>query len=61
MIGKVTKFASEVKVEMAKVTWSTRQELVHSTIVVLSAMAFLATFVGAIDLVFSQIVKVLLG
>ena len=61
MIGKIIKFTSEVKVEMSKVTWSTRQELMTSTIIVLSAMAFLALFVGAVDLVFSQIVKVLLA
>ncbi len=61
MFGKVGKFVSEVKVEMSKVTWSTREELIHSTGIVLAAIGFLALFVGAIDLLFSQIVKMLLG
>ena len=45
---------------MLKVTLPTRQELINSTLIVLAAMGFLAFFVGAVDLLFSQIVKVLL-
>jgi preprotein translocase subunit SecE len=60
MIGKTKKFISEVKVEMSKVTWSTRQELIHSTLIVLGAMAFLAIFVGIADLFFSQVINLLL-
>jgi preprotein translocase subunit SecE len=57
VIGKVRKFFGEVKVEMSKVTWSSRAELVYSTAVVLVAMAFLSVFIGFWDLVFSQVVN----
>jgi len=60
MLGKVTKFLSEVKVELSKVTWSSRQELVHSTIIVLVTMAFLAVYIGIIDSLFSTLVRIIM-
>ena len=60
MFGKIKKFIGEIKLEMSKVTWSSRQELVNSTIVVLTAMAFLATFVGIVDFFFSHAVKIII-
>lgn len=60
MIGKVKKFVSEVKTEMSKVTWSTRQELVNSTMIVLAAMAFLSVFVGVTDIVMGQLMKLIM-
>ncbi len=60
MIGKVKKFVSEVKTEMSKVTWSSRAELVNSALIVLAAMAFLSVFVGTVDIVLSQAMKLIL-
>jgi preprotein translocase subunit SecE len=60
MVQKVAKFFGEVKTEMSKVTWSSREELIHSTTIVLIVMIFMAVFLGAVDLVFSQLVKLLL-
>ena len=60
MFVKVRKFVGEVKVEMTKVTWSSRSELMHSTVIVLVAMAFLATFVGIVDFIFSQLMAIIL-
>jgi len=61
VLGKVGKFISEVKVEMSKVTWSSREELIHSTGIVLAAVAILSIFIGVVDLVFSQVVKLIIG
>ena len=60
MIKKIPKFIGEVKVEMSKVTWSTREELIHSTLIVLGVMAFLSVYIGIVDLFFSQAVKLIL-
>ena len=60
MIGKIRKFVGEVRIEMSKVTWSTRQELLNSTMIVLVTMAFLAVFIGAADLFFANLVRFLL-
>jgi preprotein translocase subunit SecE len=53
----IAKFLRDVRVEMGKVTWPTRQDLVQSTIVVLVAVAIAAAFTGVCDFVFSEFVK----
>ena len=57
MIRKVTNFLKEVKVELGKVSWSTRKELLSSTVVVIVSTAILAVFIGAIDLSLSKILS----
>jgi len=59
MVRKLAKFVGEVKVELSKVTWSSREELIHSTMIVLGVMAFLSVFIGIVDLIFSQFVKLI--
>ncbi|OGW92299.1 MAG: preprotein translocase subunit SecE [Omnitrophica bacterium RIFCSPHIGHO2_02_FULL_63_14] len=57
MLKKVNAFLSEVRVEMRKVTWPTRDELTGSTMVVLATMFIVSAFVGVCDLVFSVILS----
>ena len=60
MIGKITKFFGEVKTEMSKVTWSSREELVHSAVIVLTVMIVLAIFLGIVDFIFARLVHTFL-
>ena len=60
MINKVKGFLSEVRAEMQKVTWSTREELVGSTGVVLMTMFFLSTFIGIADYILSYVLAVIM-
>ena len=60
MLNKMRNFISEVRVEMQKVTWSTREELIGSTAVVLVTMALLSTFIGFSDLIMSFLLRVIL-
>ena len=53
MIGKIRNFFLEVKAEMHKVTWPTREELVGSTGVVLMTMVILSAFIGVTDFIVS--------
>jgi preprotein translocase subunit SecE len=50
---KIKLFFEEVRVELQKVTWSTREELVGSTSVVLATMFILSTFIGFADFICS--------
>ena len=52
-MNKIKKFVVNVKAEMTKVSWSTRDELLNSTIVVLVSVALLAAIIAAIDLVYT--------
>jgi preprotein translocase subunit SecE len=54
ILNKVTGFLNEVKVELTKVSWSTRKELVGSTIVVIIITLIMGLFIGLLDLVLSQ-------
>jgi len=56
MPNKVVKFVNEVKIELTKVSWSSRSELIHSTIVVIVAMILLALFIGVCDFVLSKVI-----
>ena len=60
MFAKITKFFSEVVVELKKVSWSTRSELIQSTQVVLLSTALLGIFIAVVDIVISQLVGVVI-
>ena len=55
---KITNFLKEVKIELNKVSWSTRQELVGSTAVVITVTFIMAIFIGLIDILLSHILRV---
>ncbi|MBE0447946.1 MAG: preprotein translocase subunit SecE [Actinobacteria bacterium] len=57
--GSVKKFFRDVRVELGKVIWPGREEIVASTVVVLVAVIFFAAFIGLIDLVFVNLVKLI--
>jgi len=51
---------NEVKVEMQKVSWSSKDELIGSTGIVIASTALLAIFIGIVDLILSRFVNILL-
>ena len=57
---KITNFITEVKVEMQKVSWSTKDELVGSTTVVIASTLLLAMFIGIVDIVLSRFIGLIL-
>jgi preprotein translocase subunit SecE len=59
IIQKPINFLKEVKVELGKVAWSTRQELRDSTVVVIVITAILAIFIGIIDVFLSKLLSIL--
>jgi preprotein translocase subunit SecE len=60
MANKFTGFLKDVKLEMAKVSWSTRGELIDSTIVVLVSLAILSLFIGICDIILSKIINIIM-
>ncbi len=61
MFGKILKFLKEVKVEMGKVSWPTREELISSTAVVIVVSLIFAVIVGALDTLLTLIARSLYG
>ena len=60
-MANIGKFIGQVKIEMKKVAWPSRQELVSSTIVVLVSIFLLAIFFGVCDLVLSRVINFLIS
>jgi len=60
MLAKPVNFLKEVRAELGKVAWSTRQELIDSTIVVIVITGILALFIGIIDIALSKILSLML-
>ena len=56
-ISRVQQFMLEVRGEMSKVSWPTRQQLLDSTWLVLGMTALLALFLGVWDLFASQLIR----
>ncbi len=48
-MDQVREFVKDVRVEAARVSWPTRQELQDSTLVVIVTVLLVALFVGIVD------------
>ncbi len=60
MIQKIKEFLSEVKVEIKKVIYPSRDELVGSIWVVIIAVVLISVFLGIVDIGLSKVVRELL-
>ena len=58
-IANTVNFIKEVRVQLTKVSWPTKQELVGATIVVIIAILFTAAFIGVVDLILSRILSLI--
>jgi preprotein translocase SecE subunit len=59
IIAKPVGFLKEVKAELGKVAWSTPQELLASTIVVIVVTLILGILIGALDIFLSKLLTLL--
>ena len=60
MFLKLKKFFSEVIIELKKVSWSSRRELIDATWIVLLSSIFLGTFIGLTDFVLSRLLGIII-
>jgi preprotein translocase subunit SecE len=58
MKEKIIAFFADVSKEMKKVTWPRREELQESTLIVLVVCGVIALFVYGVDIVVSNVLKV---
>ncbi|MBX4190411.1 preprotein translocase subunit SecE [Candidatus Parcubacteria bacterium] len=59
-MNKLVTFLKEVRVEMSKVIWPTRNQMVVYTLVVIGLSAVLALFLGVVDFGFQAALNKLL-
>lgn len=60
MFEKIKEFLREVKVEIKKVVYPTREELIGSTWVVIITVIVVSLFLGIVDLGLSKVVSIAL-
>jgi preprotein translocase subunit SecE len=50
----ILKYLKEVKLELAKVSWPTRAEATHLTIIIIVASLGVGLYIGGLDVVFTK-------
>mgnify|MGYP001042178950 CR=1 FL=1 len=58
--NKALAYLKEVRAEMNKVAWPTRQQAIKLTLVVVGVTVTAAIFVGGLDYVFAKLITLLL-
>ncbi len=51
--SKITTFLKEVRMEMKKVNWPSRQETIQYTLIVIGVSVVVAIYLGGLDFLFS--------
>jgi preprotein translocase subunit SecE len=57
MFNKIVTFLKEVRLEMKKVNWPTRQETIRYTLIVIGVSVAVAIFLGALDFIFTTLLN----
>jgi len=57
MFDKIITFLKEVKLEMKKVNWPTREETIRYTLIVIGVSAIVAAFLGTLDFIFTTLLE----
>ena len=56
-LRRAQEFVREVVAEFRKVSWPSRQELINSTVVVITVTVVVSLFLGAVDVMLARIVE----
>jgi preprotein translocase subunit SecE len=59
--NRLVRYFKETRAELRKVTWPTRQQATNLTLIVLAVTLAMALFLGAFDLIFSALIRQILG
>jgi len=59
LLGKVRLFWHEVKMEMKKVSWPARNEVVNTTIIVVLAVIFFGIYLFLTDMAFTYLIHLI--
>ncbi|MBU0469386.1 MAG: preprotein translocase subunit SecE [Candidatus Omnitrophica bacterium] len=60
MLVKIKKFISEVVVELKKVSWSNKKELIDATWIIILSSSFLGIFIAVVDFVLSKLLGLII-
>ena len=55
--NRIITFLKEVKLEMKKVNWPTREETIKYTLIVIGASIVVAIYLGGLDVLFTFLIR----
>jgi len=55
--SKIVTFLKEVRLEMKKVNWPTREQTLRYTLIVIGVSAAVAAFLGTLDFIFTTLLN----
>lgn len=58
---KITRFYSEIKQELGKVTWSSKDATIGTTSIVLVLVVIFSVFLGVVDIGLSKLMRMVIG
>ena len=57
ILNKIIKYLKEVRLEMKKVNWPTKQETLKYTLIVIGTSLIVAAFLGMVDFLFTTLLN----
>ena len=58
-MDRAKKFLKETKAELKKVTWPTKDQLIHNTVVIITFIAVVAIILSVLDIAFAELFQFL--
>jgi len=59
--NRITRYFKEVRAEIRKVTWPTRQEVLRFTAIVVVVLILMSAFMAIIDFAFSRLMQAIIS
>jgi preprotein translocase subunit SecE len=59
--NRITRYFKEVRAEITKVTWPSRQEVVRLSAIVIAVLLITSAFMAILDYVFSRLMQVIIN
>ncbi len=60
LVVRIRRYFHDIRNEMKKVAWPNRQEIISSTLVVLTTVIILALIVSILDVIFQYLAKIII-
>ncbi len=58
---RITEYLKDTRGELRKTSWPTREQATNLTLIVLAVTAVMAAFLGALDFVFAQLIRLIVS
>lgn len=61
LIDRLTEYLKDTRGELRKTSWPTREQATRLTLIVLAVTVVMAAFLGALDFVFAQLIRLIVS